>query len=649
MDYKKCAQEILKAIGTDKNIISAAHCATRLRIVISDNSKVNKKQLEHIDGVKGMFVAAGQVQIVIGTGTVNKVYEEMAKIGHFEVKSTEDVKKDAMRKQNPFFRAIKTLGDIFVPIIPAIVACGILMGVLEGITKIPGWDPAWSDNVWYVLFHNISNAAFACLPILIAVSAAGVFRCNKLLAAVVGIILVHPGLTNAWDIPTLLDHAAGIGTTDPKVIADAAQTLARITLFQIGDWKVYLTGFQGHVIPIIMSIWLLSFCEKKLHKVVPEMIDLFVTPLVSVLITGATSFIIIGPIFSTAENAVLYACEWFISIPFGFGGLIIGGVYALTVIVGLHHMYNALEAGLISKSGFNPWMPIATCVNTAQGAAALAVAVKTKDKKLKAIGYSGALSAYLGITEPALFGINLRFKKPLIAGCIGGAIGGWFVALLGVKANAYGVTGIFGILITMFEVKNLLLYLAGIAIASGAAFAISFILYKDEKEVEPVLKIAYEKLNKNEVGNPMEGKVIPLKQVKDKTFSKGVLGKGLAVVPIMDKDGFGYVYAPFDGTLETLFETKHALGLSKDGIEVLIHVGINTVQLKGEGFTAYKKTGDQVKRGDLLVKVNLKLLQKKGYDITTPIIITNSGEFKKIGVLSKGTLNKEGKCLSCQA
>ncbi|MCQ2795211.1 MAG: glucose PTS transporter subunit IIA [Bacilli bacterium] len=632
MDYKKCAKEILEAIGTDKNIISAAHCATRLRIVISDNSKVDKKKLENIDGVKGMFVAAGQVQIVIGTGTVNKVYEEMVKIGHIEVKSTEEVKKDAVSKQNVFFRVIKTLGDIFVPIIPAIVACGILMGILEGITKIPSWDPAWSENVWYVLFHNISNAAFACLPILIAVSAAGVFKCNKLLAAVVGIILVHPGLTNAWNIASMTE-----------------EELAKITLFQIGEWRVYLTGFQGHVIPIIISIWLLSFCEKKLHKIVPEMIDLFVTPLLSVLITGAASFIIIAPIFSTAENAVLYACEWFISIPYGFGGLIIGGIYALTVIVGLHHMYNALEAGLLAKTHFNPWMPIATCVNTAQGAAALAVAVKTKDKKLKAIAFPGALSAYLGITEPALFGVNLRFKKPLIAGCIGGAVGGWFVALLGVKANAYGVTGIFGILITMFEVRNLLLYLAGIGIASGVAFVVSFILYKDEKATEPVLKVVYEKLNKNEVGNPIEGKVIPLKQVKDKTFSKGVLGKGLAVVPTMDKDGFGYVYAPFDGKLETLFETKHALGLSKDGIEVLIHVGINTVQLKGEGFEAYKKTGDTVKRGDLLVKVNLKLLKKKGYDITTPIIITNSAEFKKISVLSKESMNREGKCLSCQA
>lgn len=632
MDYKKSAKEILEAIGTEKNIISAAHCATRLRIVISENSKVDKKKLENAEGVKGTFVASGQVQIVIGTGAVNKVYEEMVKIGHIEVKTMDEVKKDAVNKQHFLIRGIKTLGDIFVPIIPAIVACGILMGILEGITKFPSWDPAWSENVWYVLFHNISNAAFACLPILIAVSAAGVFKCNKLLAAVVGIILVHPGLTNAWNVASMTEAE-----------------LAKITLFSIGEWKIYLTGFQGHVIPIIIAIWLLSFCEKKLHKVVPEMIDLFVTPLASVLITGAASFIIIGPIFSTAENFVLFACEWFISIPYGFGGLIIGGIYALTVIVGLHHMYNALEAGLISKTGFNPWMPIATCVNTAQGAAALAVAVKTKDKKLKAIGYSGALSAYLGITEPAIFGINLRFKKPLIAGCIGGAIGGWFVALVGVKANAYGVTGIFGILITMFEVKNLLLYLAGIAIASGAAFAVSFILYKDEKVEENVVSVAYEKLKKNEIGNPIEGKVVPLSKVKDKTFSKGVLGKGVAVVPAMDKKGFGYVYAPFDGKLETLFETKHALGLSKDGMEVLIHVGINTVQLKGEGFEAYKKAGDMVKRGDLLVKVNLKLLKKKGYDITTPIIITNSTEFKKINVLSKETMSKEGKCLSCQA
>ena len=400
MDYKKIAVEILENIGGGKNVVSAAHCATRLRLVIVDNKLVNKAKLENTEGVKGVFEAGGQLQVIIGTGTVNKVYDEFIREGGIEAATKDEVKQIAAKKQNVFLRLIKTLGDVFVPIIPAIVACGILMGLLEGLAQIPALSGMTGNN-FYKLFHAISNAAFSFLPVLIAVSASKVFRCNTLLAAVMGIIMVHPDFLNAWN--------AG------------AENASEYVLFAIGSFEVKLIGLQGHVIPVVLSIWIMSLLEKNLHRVVPAVIDLFVTPLVTLLVTATATMLVIGPVFSTVENWVLDACEWFIHIPYGFGGLIIGAVYALTVVCGLHHMYNAIEAGLLSATGYNPWMPIATCVNTAQGAACLAVALKTKDKKLKSVGIPAALSAYLGITEPAIFGVNLRFRKPLIAGCIGGA------------------------------------------------------------------------------------------------------------------------------------------------------------------------------------------------------------------------------------
>lgn len=629
MDYKKSAIEILEFVGGAENIISAAHCATRLRMVIKDNSKIQKEKLEAVDGVKGVFEASGQLQVIIGTGAVNKVYDCLTEVGHLEVKSKEDVKEDVKSKQNIFLRLIKTLGDIFVPIIPAIVASGILMGLLEGLTQIEAFS-SWTSNNWYVMLHSISNAAFACLPILIAVSAGKTFKCNLLLAATVGIIMVHPGLTNAWNLAGMSDEA-----------------LKAIELFHIGSWSIYIQGFQGHVIPVIIAIWLLAQIEKRLHKVVPEIIDLFVTPLVSVLVTSVIVFLFIGPVFGTLENWVLYACKWFITLPFGIGGFIVGGLYALTVVCGLHHMYNAIEAGLISSTGYNPWMPIATCVNTAQGAASLAVGLKTKDKNIKAMAIPAALSAYLGITEPAIFGINLRFKKPLIAGLIGGAIGGWFVALLGVKANAYGVTGIFGILITLFNVKNLLLYLAGILIASAVSFVITFILYKDEKKNDEVVEEFEEELNEFELVNPIDGEVIPLSNVNDETFASCTLGKGFAVIPLANEKGIGICYAPFDGKVETLFETHHAIGLSGNGLEVLIHIGINTVEMNGEGFKALVSEGDMVKKGTPLIEFDLNKIKEKGYDTTTMVVVSNTDEFSEVNVLQTGKVKSKGKCLAC--
>lgn len=501
MDYKKSAQEVMKHIGGKENVVSAAHCATRLRLVIADNSKMDTEAVENVEGVKGVFEASGQLQIIFGTGTVNKVYEEFIALAEITGGSKEEVKQAAAAKQNVFKRAVKTLGDIFVPIIPAIVASGLLMGLLEGFSNL--W-PQMAESGTYTIIHLFSNAAFVYLPILIAISAAKTFGGNQFLGAVIGMIMIHSDLINAWSISGM--NAADIPTATAW----------------FGLYDINLVGYQGHVIPVIIAVWLMSVIEKKLHKIVPEIIDLFVTPLVTVLVTGYVTLTVIGPVFSTIENGVLSGAEMLIGIPFGIGSALAGALYAPTVVAGLHHMYNALEAGLLSKNGVNTWMAIATAANVAQGAAALAVALKTRNKKTKSMAFPASLSAFLGITEPAIFGVNIRYMTPFIAGCIGGAAGALVAGIFGIGASAYGITGIFGFLITTHYTVP---YAIEMLVAAGVAFVISWILYKDDgkktgkhtkKEIEVVnetqtdteCKDTEETTKENTIYNPVFGEVI---------------------------------------------------------------------------------------------------------------------------------------------
>ena len=456
MDYRQTALDILQAIGGAENVVSVAHCATRLRLVIADNSRCDKAKVEAIDGVKGAFEAAGQLQIIIGTGTVNKVYDEFLAASGKQAASKEEVKQAAAAKAPWYKRAIKTLGDVFVPIIPAIVASGLLMGLLEGLANV---FPAMTQSGTYTIIHLFSNAAFVFLPILIAISAAKVFGGNPYLGAVVGMIMIHSDLVNAWSVAS-------------------AESIPSAQAW-FGLYSIDLVGYQGHVIPVIIAVWLMSTIEKKMHKVVPEMIDLFVTPLVSVLVTGYLTLTVIGPIFGNLENWVLAAVQTLVTLPFGVGSALCGAIYAPTVVAGVHHMYNALEAGMLSATGANIWMPIASAANVAQGAAALAFALRTRDAKQKSMALPASLSAFLGITEPAIFGVNLRFFKPFVAGIVGGAAGALVAGWLGVSASAYGITGVFGILITT---QCLPQYLISIAVAFVVAFALSALLCGGKKK-----------------------------------------------------------------------------------------------------------------------------------------------------------------------
>ena len=624
MDYRKTAQDILDHVGGSKNIASAAHCATRLRLVIADNKKVSKEALENVDGVKGVFEASGQLQIILGTGTVNKVFAEFIDIAGITASSKAEAKEAAAEKQNWFMRAIKLLGDIFVPIIPAIVASGFLMGIMNSLDFMNsnGFLHINTHSSIYVFANLFSNIAYTFLQILIAFSAAKAFGANQYLGAVIGMIMIHPSLQNAYTVAT-----EGVQQTQSVFF---------------GLFKIDMVGYQGHVIPVIIAVWILAVIEKKLHKIVPEVLDLFVTPLVSVFVTGYLTLSIVGPIFVWAENAILGAIQWMLTLPLGIGSLIMGGLYAPTVVTGIHQMYTAIDIGQLAKYGVTYWLPLASAANVAQGAAALAVGIKSKDKKIKSLALPSSLSAFMGITEPAIFGVNLRFFKPFIAGCIGGGCGALYASLVHLGAKGTGVTGIFGILLCL---NQPLQYLIEMVIAVGVAFVISFLIYKDAEPKAATETAAVENIETADavttdattadttaeiaeatLTSPVNGTQIPLSEVADEIFASELLGTTVAVEP-----ADGKIVAPCDGEVSNIFETGHAVCITTEsGGELLIHIGIDTVKMDGKGFTKKVSDGDKVHAGDILVEADLEEIKNAGYQTTTMMILTNTDEFGNV-------------------
>lgn len=610
LDYRKCAQEIFSQLGGRDNIVSAAHCATRLRLVIVDNGKVNISALENTEGVKGVFNSNGQLQLIIGTGTVNKVYEEFLAVTGMTAATKDEVKAAAAAKQPLPQKLVKTLGDVFVPILPAIVAAGLMMGLVQALGKV---IPAFAGSDWYGFLDMVSSTAFAYLPVLVAISSARVFGGNIFLGGVVGLAMINSSLINAW----------------------AAGSVEAIPTWKLLFFTVNQVGYQGHVIPVIIAVWLMCQIEKKLHKIVPEIIDLFVTPLVTVLATTFVTFTVIGPIFSAAESYILTFAQWLVTVGYGIGALVMGAIYPLTVVCGLHHMYNVIEVGLLSGAGgLNIWMPIASAANFAQCGACLAVAVKTHQLKTRTVAVPSALSAGLGITEPAIFGVNFRFMKPFVCGMVGGACGAMFGSVMGLGGSSYGVTGIPGYLI----VNKPLLYTILLAISGGIAFVLTLIFWKDpsapsekhenkknEKPASPVMT--------TEAGTvlaPTQGKTVPYTQIPDATFAAGILGQGVGIIPEN-----GEVVAPFDGEISSVTDTRHAVGITgPGGMEMLIHVGVDTVKMNGDGFTCLVKEGDKVTAGQSLIRFDRKKIAAAGYSDMVVVLLTNCDEYQNFQILT---------------
>ncbi len=616
LDYRKCAEEIFSHLGGRENIISAAHCATRLRLVIADNSKIDKAALENVDGVKGMFESNGQLQLIIGTGTVNKVYDEFLAVTGMTAATKDEVKAAAAAQAPLWRRILKVPGDVFVPILPAIVASGLMMGIVEAIPKF--YAP-FGGSDWFSFLDLVANTAFALLPVLVAISAARVFGCNIFLGAVMGLMMVHPALINAW---TVGNYAAG-----------------EIPTWQLLFFNVKQVGYQGHVIPVILAVLLMSYIEKWLHKHVPEMIDLFVTPLCTVLLTSFLTFTIIGPVFSVLENWVLAGAKWLAGTL--IGSFVMGAIYPITVVMGLHHMYNVIEAGMISSTGLNTWMPIASAANFAQFGACFAVAMKVKNQKTKSVALPSSLSASLGITEPAIFGINFRFMKPFACGMAGGAVGALCGSMFKLGAPVYGVTGIPAIP----AVNNVPLYLLELLIAGGVAFALTWVIWKEEApqaatagapaaaaapapaaaEKIEVPTVSVIRCSAGAVLQPTKGRVIAREEIPDDTFAAGILGEGIGIDPEE-----GIVVAPFDGEISSVAESKHAIGIEGSGMEVLIHVGIDTVGMNGDGFTPAVKEGDKVKAGQKLLTFDREKIKAAGHPDTVVVLLTNSDDVENV-------------------
>lgn len=615
MDNRQIAAEVIEALGSRENVRSVAHCATRLRVMVYDEGKIDKEKAEAIDKVKGTFFNSGQYQMIFGTGTVNNIYDEVVALG-LPTSSTSEQKAETGKQGNIFQRAIRTFGDVFVPIIPAIVATGLFMGVRGLVTQPAIMDlfgvHEYGEN--FLMYTRIlTDTAFVYLPALVAWSAFRVFGGNPIIGIVLGLMLVSNELPNAWVV------ASG-GDVKP------------LTFFGF----VPVVGYQGTVLPAFFVGLVGAKLEKWLHKKVPEALDLLVTPFLTFAIMSTLGLFVIGPVFHSLENLVLAGTQAVLHLPFGIAGLIVGGIQQLIVVTGIHHIFNFLEAQLIANTGKDPFNAYLTAATAAQAGATLAVAVKTKSTKLKGLAFPSTLSALLGITEPAIFGVNLRYPKVFVSGLIGGALGGWVAGLFGIAGTGFGITVLPGTL--LYLNGQLLQYLVTMLVGLGVAFGIAYTWGYQDREPLPLPAVEVDQtadqpaLAEETLYSPLNGTVADLSAVSDPVFSSGAMGQGLAIKP---EDNT--LYSPVDGKVEIVFETGHAYAItSSQGAEVLLHIGIDTVSMAGDGFESLVAVGQAVKKGDLLGHFDPSKIAEAGLDDTTMMIVTNSADYQSVDILAQG-------------
>ncbi|MDU7195059.1 MAG: sucrose-specific PTS transporter subunit IIBC [Streptococcus sp.] len=622
MNNQDIAKKVIEALGGRENVNSVAHCATRLRVMVKDEGKINKEVIENLDKVQGAFFNSGQYQIIFGTGTVNKMYDEVVALG-LPTSSKEDMKAEAAKQGNWFQRAIRTFGDVFVPIIPVIVATGLFMGVRGLLTALGITLP---DDV-KIYSEILTDTAFIILPGLVVWSTFRVFGGNPAVGIVLGMMLVSGSLPNAWAV------ASG----------------GEVTAMQFFGF-IPVVGLQGSVLPAFIIGVVGAKFEKAVRKVVPDVLDLLVTPFVTLLVMSILGLFVIGPVFHVVESYILIGTKAILNLPFGLGGFLIGGVHQLIVVSGVHHIFNLLEVQLLAADHANPFNAIITAAMTAQGAATVAVGVKTKNPKLKTLAFPAALSAFLGITEPAIFGVNLRFRKPFFLSLIAGAVGGGLASILGLAGTGNGITVIPG---TMLYIGNgqLLQYLLMVAVSFALGFALTYMFgYEDEVEevAGAISEAETDRLTEEAVTGtvispsegviqtPIVGDVVALSNVNDPVFSSGAMGQGIAVKPSED-----VVYAPADAEVTIVFPTGHAYGLrTANGAEILIHVGIDTVTMNGEGFEQKVAQGDKVKAGDILGTFDSNKIAAAGLDDTTMVIVTNTADYASVTPVASGSVVK---------
>ena len=651
MDYAKVASEVVEAVGGTDNISAAAHCATRLRLVIADESKIDQAALDANEDLKGTFAAGGMFQIIVGPGDVDNVYRKMVENHSVREVSKDEAKEEAAKSGNLFSRFIKMIADIFVPVLPALIAGGLMMAInnvltaegLFGEQSVVGMFPAIAD--YASLINMISSAAFASLPVLVGFSAAKRFGGNVYLGAAIGAAMISSDLLNAWN-------------TGAALAGDA-----EVEYWHLFGMEVAKIGYQAQVIPTLAVTFVMCVIEKWLHKRLSGTVDFLVTPLVTMLLTGFLAFIAIGPVTRVLAEGITNGINWGYSTLGPIGGLIFGFFYSPIVVTGLHQSFPAVEIPLLPvNGGIGDFIfPIASMANIAQGAAALAVFLKTRDAKMKGLAGAGGASAVFGITEPAIFGVNLRLRWPFYVGMVAAAIGSAGVALFDVRGQALGAAGFVGFVsiipndIPMYLLLEILVF----ALSFGGTFAYAstrgkgdmveggaVAVFADSAVVATapaVAGVAEAKVVEYAEGAdtdysitaPLAGEIISLEQVKDESFAKGMLGPGAAIIP-----AGGAVVAPFDGKVTVAFETGHAYGLkSASGMQVLIHIGMDTVKLEGKCFTPRVAKGDMVRRGDVLAEVDWDGIRVAGYDTITPVVVTNKKKFDSVELSGTGIVS----------
>ena len=633
-EYRQTAEAIIAAVGGRDNIAAATHCATRLRMVLKDESKIDKAAVDAIALAKGNFLTAGQFQIILGTGTVNKVTAELLDITGVKQVSTQEAKDLGAAKGNLVQRFVKTLSDIFVPIIPAIVAGGLLMGlnnvltahdlVIKGKTLIEAY-PQWAGLA--EMINTFANAPFVFLPILIAFSATRIFGGNPYLGAVLGMIMVHTDLTSNY-----------------KVVEAIAE--GKLEYWDIFGMSFAKIGYQGTVLPILVCSWILAKLERGLRRVIPASVDLLLTPLLAILITALLTFTIVGPATRDAGIAFTDAIQWLYNTAGVLGGAILGGLYAPVVITGMHNSFIPVETQLIAdlaNTGGTFIFPIAAMNNISQGAAAFGALFSTRDSKLKGVASASGISAVLGITEPAMFGVNLRLRYPFYAALIGTACASAYITLYKTKAVALGAAGIPGII--SIGAQYLTPYIIGMTIAFAITFSLTLIFARSRYNPERLAPAAPAPAEPAKTAEkpapdadpipaewqmPLQGTILAAADIPDPAFAANALGASFAIDPT---GGDGIVRAPANGSVATIFPTRHAIGLETDnGLEILIHIGIDTVKLDGEGFTVLVQEGERVTAGQELVKVDLAAIAGKVPSLVTPVIFTAYDEGQTVTI-----------------
>ncbi|KRL01060.1 sucrose-specific PTS transporter subunit IIBC [Liquorilactobacillus capillatus] len=652
MDHKKVAADILEALGQD-NIIAAAHCATRLRLVLKDDTAINQGLLDDSADIKGTFKTNGQFQIIIGPGDVNYVYDELLKQANLKEASTEELKKVAAKgkKFNPIMAFIKLLSDIFVPIIPALVAGGLLMA-LNNVLSAQGLFGAKSVIQMYPqikglseIINLMSGAPFTFMPILVGISASKRFGGNQYLGAAMGMIMCAPALVAAGDVQAFL-------------AAD------KMPYWHILGLNVAQAGYQNSVIPTLAACYILANLEKFFHKKLPSALDFTFTPLLAIIITGLLTFIIVGPVMRNISDAITAGIVWLYSTGGFVGTGLFGLLYSPIVLTGLHQSFPAIETQLISnidKTGGDFIFVIASMANVAQGAACLAVYLLSKNAKQRSLASSASASALLGITEPAMFGVNLKLKFPFFCAIIAAGIAAAFTGFFQVLARSLGSAGFIGFL--SIDVKSIPLYFAGELLSFIIAFTLT-LLYgrshrhligltpvvsaseeaKKEQQAEQVVKDELSLVDEI-IYTPVVGQTQNLNEVNDKVFSAKMMGDGAAVIPTS-----GTVYAPVSGEITVAYATKHAYGIKSDkGAEVLIHIGIDTVELKGKYFESFVKQGQHITQGNPLGKFELEKIKEKGYDPTIIVVVTNTNAYENVTKITAEDISQNGKLIAVTA